>query len=134
MGSFRHQEPRCRVNEIPGLMRRTAAAVHANVEAAPVIDGLDYWRRRLGVGPRREIRGRGGDRQAECNNTDRAQQELFHSPISNLAFSLPLVPRSASIRTGPPNCFNIRASIYLIPTSKLSLKRNTRGGSGTNIS
>ena len=65
----------------------------------------DRWRR-LGVGPRREVRGRGGRRQAECNKTDRIQQNPFHCAISSLAFF-------ASV--GPQKRFNLDGTVQFDP-------------------
>src|SRR3954453_20693265 len=74
-------------DEIPSRMGGTAAAVHADVEAAPVVDRGDH-RRRLGVRPRSEVSSHRRCGRAERDKAHSSKQQilvhLIPVPVSSL--------------------------------------------------
>src|SRR5258708_3473252 len=91
----------------PALVAPAAAGVGTDVEAAPVIDRSDD-RRRFGVGAGREISCGSGRSQAQCNQSDCAQQKILHYNFSPALF-VSLRPGASSRATAatPQLCFNI---------------------------
>src|SRR5260370_21898461 len=96
MATFRrsnNRNARGRCYEIPALAGGPTAAVDTDVETAPVIDGRNHRRRRLGVGTSREIRSRSRRSQqarsqgAQCDHSDSTQQKLFHRISPALSFA-----------------------------------------------
>src|SRR5258708_30360961 len=99
MATFRrgiNRNARGRCSEIPAFAGGPTAAVDSDVETAPVIDGRNHRRRRLGVGTGREIRSRSRRSQqarsqgAQCDQSDSTQQKLFHRISLRLSRSLRL--------------------------------------------
>src|SRR5665647_2856799 len=68
-------------------MARAPAAVETDVEAAPVIDGGDHRRRRLGVRTSTKVRSRRGSGDAQRDESDRTQQDLLHGILSGFLFA-----------------------------------------------
>src|SRR5260370_2653719 len=94
MATIRKEENAGPRGGVPALAARSPAAIGADVEAAPVINRSDHRGRRRPVRTRGQV-GRGcGSSHAQCNETNRTHQKLFHL-ISLQLFSPSFDPSTA---------------------------------------